>query len=151
MPLKGKDTLKYFHTLSSAIGITKDGADITWQLNQNSKRKIIASPWPIYWTDSSKRINMDTVEYYSKIIVGHSGEIKNVLHRWKVRTAVGGGPILMADGRINITNNEERKFAGIAIEDKHPRTAMGYTKEKKLIVLVIEGRNPGKAEGATLT
>ena len=28
---------------------------------------------------------------------------------------------------------------------------MGYTKDNKLIILVIEGRNPGKAEGATLT
>ena len=28
---------------------------------------------------------------------------------------------------------------------------MGYTKDNKLIILVIEGRNPGLAEGATLT
>lgn len=28
---------------------------------------------------------------------------------------------------------------------------MGYTKDNKVIILVIEGRNPGKAEGATLT
>ena len=34
--------------------------------------------------------------------------------------------------------------------DKHPRTAMGYTADGKLIILVIEGRFPGVAEGATL-
>lgn len=28
---------------------------------------------------------------------------------------------------------------------------MGYTKDGKLIVIVIQGRFPGKAEGATLT
>lgn len=28
---------------------------------------------------------------------------------------------------------------------------MGYTTDNKLIILVIEGRNPGIAEGATLT
>lgn len=151
VPLRGKDTLKYFHTLSSAIGITEDGADIAWLLTRNSKRKIIASPWPIYWTDSTKTMEMDSVDYYSKIIVGHSGGKESVLSRWKVRTAVGGGPVLMTEGKINITNNEELKFAGKAIEDKHPRTAMGYTKDNKLIILVIEGRNPGKAEGATLT
>ena len=66
-------------------------------------------------------------------------------------TAVGGGPVLMQQGKIKITNNEEVKFAGKAIDDKHPRTAMGYTKDNKLIILVVEGRNPGKAEGATLT
>ena len=68
-----------------------------------------------------------------------------------MKTAVGGGPVLLQNGEIEITNNEELKFAGKAIEDKHPRTAMGYTKDNKLIILVIEGRNPGKAEGATLT
>ena len=43
------------------------------------------------------------------------------------------------------------KFTGKAINDAHPRTAMGYTKDGKLIVLAVEGRNPGIAEGATLT
>jgi exopolysaccharide biosynthesis protein len=28
---------------------------------------------------------------------------------------------------------------------------MGYTKEGKLIIIVVEGRNPSVAEGATLT
>ena len=71
--------------------------------------------------------------------------------KWKMQTAVGGGPVLLQEGKIRITNNEELKFAGKAINDKHPRTAMGYTKDNKLIILVIEGRNPGIAEGATLT
>ena len=48
-----------------------------------------------------------------------------------------------------VTNNEERIFVGKAINDKHPRTAMGYTKDNKLIILVTEGRNPD-AHGATL-
>ena len=50
---------------------------------------------------------------------------------------------------IKITNNEEIIFAGKAINDKHPRTAMGYTKDDKLIILLIEGRNT-VAHGATL-
>src|SRR6185436_980693 len=44
IPLRGKDTLKYFHTLSSAIGITKNGlADVAWTITRNSKRRILAS------------------------------------------------------------------------------------------------------------
>ncbi len=35
-------------------------------------------------------------------------------------------------------------------QDRHPRTAMGYTKNGRLIILAIEGRRPGIAEGATL-
>ena len=68
-----------------------------------------------------------------------------------MQTAVGGGPALLQNGKIKITNNEELKFAGKAIDDKHPRTAMGYTKDNKLIILVIQGRFSGIAEGATLT
>ena len=70
-------------------------------------------------------------------------------HTWKKKTAVGGGPVLLQNGEIKITNNEELKFAGKAINDKHPRTAMGYTKDGKLIILMIEGRNT-VAHGATL-
>ncbi|MGL6068460.1 MAG: phosphodiester glycosidase family protein, partial [Sediminibacterium sp.] len=75
---------------------------------------------------------------------------RGIFSKWKMKTAVGGGPVLLQDGQIKITNNEELKFTGKAINDKHPRTAIGYTANGKMIVLVVEGRNPGKAEGADL-
>ena len=68
-----------------------------------------------------------------------------------MKTAVGGGPIILQTAQVRISNNEELKFAGKAIDDKHPRTAMGYTKDNRLIILVVQGRFPGLAEGATLT
>ncbi|MFM7223568.1 MAG: phosphodiester glycosidase family protein, partial [Bacteroidota bacterium] len=48
-----------------------------------------------------------------------------------------------------ITNNEERKFPGKAILDRHPRTAMGYTRDGKLIIMAVQGRMKN-AVGATL-
>jgi exopolysaccharide biosynthesis protein len=63
-----------------------------------------------------------------------------------MKTAVGGGPVLLQNGEIKITNNEELKFAGNAIYDKHPRTAMGYTKDNKLVILLV-GTISGIAEG----
>jgi exopolysaccharide biosynthesis protein len=71
--------------------------------------------------------------------------------RWKMETAIGGGPVLVQNGKMRVTNNEERMFSGKAVNDLHPRTAMGYTANGKLIILVVEGRNPGIAEGASLT
>ena len=53
-------------------------------------------------------------------------------------------------GQVKITNEEELKFTGKAINDKHPRTGMGYTKDGYLVIMVIQGRFPGIAEGATL-
>jgi exopolysaccharide biosynthesis protein len=41
-------------------------------------------------------------------------------------------------------------FTGRAINDRHPRTAMGYTDNGELIILVVQGRFPGLAEGVTL-
>ncbi|MFZ9387339.1 MAG: phosphodiester glycosidase family protein, partial [Chitinophagaceae bacterium] len=72
------------------------------------------------------------------------------MQKWKMKTAIGGGPVLLQDGNVIISNNEELKFAGKAILDRHPRTAIGYTRNNKIIILVIEGRNPGRAQGATL-
>ena len=69
-------------------------------------------------------------------------ENENCSRRW---------PVLLQNGEIKITNNEERKFGGKAINDKHPRTAMGYTKDNKLIILVVQGRFANIAEGASLT
>ena len=67
----------------------------------------------------------------------------------KVKTAIGGGRILLQKGEVAVSNNEELKFAGKEISDNHPRTCMGYTKNGKLIIMVIKGRYPDAA-GATL-
>ena len=71
--------------------------------------------------------------------------------KWKMKTAIGGGPVLIQAGNIAISNNQEKMFAGKAINDKHPRTCIGYTADQKIIILVIQGRFPGIATGATLT
>ena len=70
--------------------------------------------------------------------------------KWKMQTAIGGGPVLLQNGKIEIFNIEELKFSGKAINDKHPRTAIGYTDDGRLLILVIQGRFPGIAEGVSL-
>jgi len=148
---KGKDTLTYRHTFGSAIGISKKRvADVAWLYTDSTKRfsSALQMPNPVI-KDSMISLNYKSADYLTSIV--SQQRVSSSLSKWKMQTAVGGGPVLIQNGEIKITNNEELKFAGKAIEDKHPRTAMGYTKYNKLIILVIEGRNPGKAEGATLT
>jgi exopolysaccharide biosynthesis protein len=148
---RAKDTFTYRHPFGSAIGISKKRfADVAWLYTDSSKKHALALTGPLVWKDSSIAVSFDSLYYYNKYIIGHAGEASG-LKKWKMQTAVGGGPVLLQNGEIKITNNEELKFAGKAIEDKHPRTAMGYTWNNKLIILVIEGRNTGIAEGATLT
>lgn len=158
IPLRGKDTFQYRHTLGSAIGIDKNrNADIAWLITDPSKRFAYASQLSI-----SKPIK-DSVQTHSFRFLkkypwyAYDGSVIGVMYRrldfkkWKMQTAVGGGPVIVQNGQVKITNNEELKFAGKAIDDKHPRTGMGYTGDGRLMIMVIEGRHPGIAEGATLT
>jgi exopolysaccharide biosynthesis protein len=151
IPLKGKDTLKFAHVFPSAIGISKKRtADVAWTFT-NGTNKPYAMQWPMTAViDSMKTMSINSAIYFTSSIPSHSAETSSALHKWKMQTAVGGGPVLLQDGNIKITNNEERKFGGKAINDKHPRTAMGYTKDNRLIMLVVQGRFPNIAEGATL-
>jgi len=147
--LRGKDSLLYAKYLTSAIGITKSrNADVAWIYNDSGMKRPIAF-------ESSPALIRDSINQVSEkdFMKGpqHSdpNKQKDISDRWKMETAIGGGPVLVHDGKIRITNDEELKFAGKAINDKHPRTAMGYTKDNKLIILVVEGRNK-QAGGATL-
>jgi hypothetical protein len=60
---------------------------------------------------------------------------------WRVTDAIGAGPMLVADGRIRITTDEE-VFFGSSIPNTHPRTAAGRTRDGSLILLVVDGRQP---------
>ena len=149
VPGRGKDTLTYRHPFGSAIGISKKRkADIAWLFSDSTKGNSFGMQWPIEpIKDSINRLSFENAIYTTSIVTHTS--TSPTLKKWKMRTAIGGGPVLLQNGKIKITNNEELKFAGKAINDKHPRTAMGYTKDGKLIILVIEGRNTF-AQGATL-
>ena len=153
VPGRGKDTFTYRHPFRSAIGITnKRDADIAWLYTDSAKSKPYAMQWAMdAIKDSVGKHDYRYYDSYTSIIRRqHEGTVSSSLRKWKVNTAVGGGPVLLQNGEIKISNNEEMMFAGNAMNNKEPRTAMGYTKDGRLIILVIQGRFPGIAEGATL-
>ncbi len=134
----GNDSTLYYYPTRSAIGIDKKRkADVAWIYTDSFHRKPYAfefSPVLSKGEISNPSItDLDDVEW----------------KWWKMETAVGGGPTLIHDGEILITNKEEQLFVGKENE-KSPRTAMGYTDKGYLIILVIQGRSAGVADGATL-
>jgi hypothetical protein len=150
IPMREKDTFQYRHPLGSAIGISKKRkADVAWLYTDSTYVKALAFQNSIqYVTDSNRYFNLrkykgcTTCKFYNKSYA--SGK------KWKMQTAVGGGPVLLQNGDIKITNEEELKFSGkTGLTDKHPRTAMGYTADGRLIIMVIQGRS-ANAAGATL-
>jgi exopolysaccharide biosynthesis protein len=135
---RGKDSTKFYYVTRGAIGIDKRRrADVAWIFNDSSKKK------PYAFQDSP-------VVAMGKDREPHVKDLRRFdFDKWKMQTAIGGGPVLIQQGQIYITNGKEQMFVN-GEKDKHPRTAMGYTSKGKLIILAIQGRFPGKAEGATL-
>jgi hypothetical protein len=136
---KGKDSLSYYdYPTRSAIGIDRKGrADVAWIFTDSAHRRPYAfEKGPVIAK------GQDSVPAIGDL---HATGWK----WWKMQTAVGGGPVLIHDGKIRVTNEEEMLFIKGG-KDKHPRTAMGYTRDGKLIVLAIQGRFPKIAEGAML-
>lgn len=60
---------------------------------------------------------------------------------WNVNGALHAGPVLISDGKVDITVEEE-VFFNTPIAGVQPRSAVGYTKENRLILMVVDGRQP---------
>ena len=136
----GIDSLFYYYPTRSAIGIDRQRrADIAWLFTDTTRR------WPYAFED--RPVVAKGLDSVPTIYSLNDIEWK----WWKMRTAVGGGPVLVHDGKTFITDREEQLFPGDGRDgDHHPRTAMGYTRDGRLIVLAIQGRTQGVAVGATL-
>ncbi len=135
----------YHYITRSAIGIDRHrNADVAWIFTDADRKKAFEmrhGPAECSGTNANP-----SLKEMKRICSTGRGRL---VKPWKMKTAVGGGPTLISDGAIHITNEQERMFMGLAINDRHPRTAMGYTAEEELIILSVEGRFPGIAEGAT--
>ena len=72
---------------------------------------------------------------------------------WTPQEAVGGGPMLVKEGR-NVAEEcywrEVFDGGGIAGTSRQPRTAVGATADGKLLLLVCDGRGMRGSEGFTL-
>ena len=136
---KGKDSvLSYIYTTRSALGISrKRKADVAWIFTDSTQ------PLPYAFEDGP--VVAQGADSIPKL------EAMNNKHwkRWEMETAVGGGPVLVHDGKIMVTNEEEGLFIK-GEKDIHPRSAMGYTRDGRIIVLAVQGRTPGVASGVTL-
>lgn len=130
----------------SAIGIGRGGrADVAWLYTDSTQRRARAfEQAPISGLRGSKPAPLwKEMKPMLKAAGMATGKA------WRVHTAIGGGPMLVHQGAVRITNKEEWMFA-TGEHDRHPRTAMGYTADGRLIILMTEGRRPGQAEGISL-
>ncbi|MFW6380926.1 MAG: phosphodiester glycosidase family protein [Bacillota bacterium] len=89
----------------------------------------------------------------SRLVIGQGLEFKNQYPGLKTRGellhALGGGPGLLTDGEIAISGREEQ-FQDDILRGRAPRTAVGLIPGQQLILLTVDGRQPGLSQGMTL-
>ena len=116
-----RDSEKYFIT-RGAFGISNDGLpDIAWSSTNNDSIFEWALPQKNRPGNPSKYLDFKLSSY------------------WDMRDAIHAGPILVHSNKINITVEEE-VFFNTPVAGIQPRSAIGYSKEGYLIMMVVDGR-----------
>src|SRR6266540_2768954 len=61
--------------------------------------------------------------------------------------AIGGGPVIVKDGKLIFQANEG--FSSAQLSPHDPRTAVGQRADGKIIMVAVDGRQPGYSAGVT--
>ena len=113
---------KRYFTARGALGFLDDGGiDIAWVTSRNDS--LFNFPEPL---ENQPEEPVDSFDF-------------SKAETWEVDDAIHAGPVLMHDGKIRVTSNEE-VFFGSTIPNIHPRTAAGYRNSGELVLLVVDGR-----------
>ncbi len=116
-----RDTLK-FYIARGAVGIDDAGnVDIAWVSSYNDS----LFEWDEPFANTPLKAIAEPKISYAK--------------RWNFPDILSAGPVLIQDGFIRVTSDEE-VFFGTSIPKIHPRTAVGYNKDGELLLLVVDGR-----------
>tara|TARA_A100001035_G_scaffold59932_1_gene44875 strand:- start:101 stop:793 length:693 start_codon:yes stop_codon:yes gene_type:complete len=116
-----RDSERYFVT-RGAFGISNDGLpDIAWSSTKNDSI--------FEWALPQKNRPGNPSKYLDFKLSSH----------WDMRDAIHAGPILVHSNKINITVEEE-VFFNTPVAGIQPRSAIGYSKEGYLIMMVVDGR-----------
>ena len=131
----------YFSDTSSVSVLISDGEVVSAGHSGNEPRGafgMVQGEPEIVWTNSKNSRLPYKYEF---------PKISQKMEIWNPAQAVGGGPVLIKEGKINVTFREEA-FGGSHLQ-RHPRTAIGYKDKNTLLLMVVDGRQLASA-GVTL-
>lgn len=124
-----EDWVTIYYPTRAAFIESEDGKfDACWTYKGRSAHYMYPSPAENTW--ESRPAKTPSASY------PEGGEI------FAAKTAIGGGPLLVDGGKFRNTYVEElyNGASGISPDSNQPRTAIGVTVDKKMIVFVCEGR-----------
>ena len=131
---------KWYPVIRGFFGMKKDRSlSVDWIYHITPHRDGIYT-----FTDPLSYTRNDT-EPKSKPQPSFGSEYSNLL------TGIGGGPVLIKNNTIRVTYNEEVLWggSGVGFDNRDPRTAVGYTANNHVIMLVADGRS-NKSKGVGL-
>ncbi len=136
---------KTVYPVRSALGMMEDGSfDAQWVYCVDPSSKTQYSfPSPL---DNDEQNKVFMSEPPTKDTPGGQP--------WKPREAIGGGPRLVKDGKNVAMENywkEVLHSGGTSGAYRVPRTAIGYTADNKLILIVCDGRGMNGSAGFKLS
>ena len=116
-----RDSLR-FYISRGAFGLNENGTmDIAWVSSRNDSLFEWKEPFGNEPHNPAPKPDISSAQF------------------WEYSDALGAGPILFAEGLSRVSSDEE-VFFDTSIPNVHPRTAIGYTEEGELLLLVIDGR-----------
>lgn len=124
-----EDWVTIYYPTRAAFIESEDGKfDACWTYKGRSAHYMYPSPAENTWESRPAKTPSATYP--------EGGEI------FAAKTAIGGGPLLVDGGKFRNTYVEElyNGASGISPDSNQPRTAIGVTVDKKMIVFVCEGR-----------
>ena len=111
-----------YYTARGALGFLDDGGiDIAWVTSRNDSLFNFAEP-----IENQPKKPVNSFDF-------------STAENWIVDDSLHAGPVLIHEGKIRVTSDEE-VFFGSTIPDIHPRTAAGYRNSGELVLLVVDGR-----------
>ena len=104
---KGKDSVNMYYAFKSAIGISKRRrADVAWIYSDSSKKYAKASQISVKAVTPPIICCDLTASRIRKIQKKDRQSYNKTFSKWKMETAIGGGPSLVQNGEIKVTNEE---------------------------------------------
>jgi hypothetical protein len=124
-----------YYPTRGAFGLSADNTpEVTWMYNIGDQMYSYPAPSPNALGEAPQP--------QPSASFPEGGEI------WNVTSAIGGSPVLIKNGEINITDTEE--LIAIDKTSSRARSAIGYTADGKIILLAVEGNNPEGGTGLDL-
>ena len=113
--------------------------DIRYNVNRGAFAILNDNSVDISWASTRN----DSIFSWSFPFLNRPGKPASVNYNfsefWNVKEALHAGPVLIRNGRINVSTEQE-VFFNTPVDGVQPRSAIGYKKNGDVVMMVVDGR-----------